>query len=321
MQGLNQDQLDRIAQIATPVRWGAGETMFREGDRDSVLYVVEEGRVAIEVTMPGRGRVILLTVVRARLFGWSSLFHQRPKTAAARTIEPTRALALDAAQAPRVVRRRPPARLRFDATDPRGGLRTVESHTDAVDGHLQSLTRGLSQVGSAARNNGGYPRCRQRKESPQRGGRSSSSKPDLGQIIDRLWQEGYTVVGPTIAQGAIVFDEVRALDQLPIGWTDEQEGGTYRLKRRDDGAYFGYAVGPHSWKKYLFPSRSTLFSIEATADSFVVHPSPEPVPVCVPGGPLVRPARHRDPGPGLLARAPMSTRITRRVGSRPSSSR
>ncbi len=128
------------------------------------------------------------------------------------------------------------------------------------------------------------------------------SKPDLGQIIDRLWREGYTVVGPTIAQGAIVFDEVRALEQLPIGWTDEQEGGTYRLKRRDDGAYFGYAVGPHSWKKYLFPSRTTLFSIETTVDSFVVHPSPEPVhQVCVPGSPVVRPARHRDSGPGLPA--------------------
>jgi hypothetical protein len=76
------------------------------------------------------------------------------------------------------------------------------------------------------------------------------NKPDLARIIDRLWREGYTVVGPTISQGAIIFDELRTLDQLPIGWTDEQEGGTYRLDRRDDGAYFGYAVGPHSWKKY-----------------------------------------------------------------------
>ncbi len=102
-------------------------------------------------------------------------------------------------------------------------------------------------------------------------------KPELGRLIELLWQGGYTVVGPTIAQGAIVFDEVRRLDQLPIGWTDEQEGGTYRLKRRDDGAYFGYAVGPHSWKKYLFPSRLTLFSIETGDHSFNVHPGPEPV--------------------------------------------
>ena len=85
-------------------------------------------------------------------------------------------------------------------------------------------------------------------------------------------------MGPTLGDGAIVFDELNSLEQLPIGWTDEQERGTYRLRRRDDDSYFGYAVGPHSWKKYLFPSRLTLFSIEMTADSFAIRPAPEPVP-------------------------------------------
>ncbi len=103
-------------------------------------------------------------------------------------------------------------------------------------------------------------------------------KPDLGRLIDRLWQEGYTVIGPRIAQETIVLDELRSLDQLPIGWTDEQDGGTYRLKRRGDNAYFGYAVGPHSWKKYLFPARLTLYSIRKGGESFTVVPSPEPVP-------------------------------------------
>jgi ferredoxin len=103
-------------------------------------------------------------------------------------------------------------------------------------------------------------------------------KPELGRLIDRLWAEGYTVVGPSVAQGAIVFDELRSLDALPIGWTDEQEGGYYRLRRREDGAYFGYAVGPHSWKKYLFPPRLSLFSIESAGGSFTVHPSAEPMP-------------------------------------------
>jgi len=103
-------------------------------------------------------------------------------------------------------------------------------------------------------------------------------KPSLGKVIDRLWTEGYTVVGPTISQGAIVFDEIRHLQQLPIGWTDEQDGGKYRLKRRSDDAYFGYAVGPHSWKQYLFPSRLTLFSIEKTQDGFQVHADRTPTP-------------------------------------------
>jgi hypothetical protein len=103
------------------------------------------------------------------------------------------------------------------------------------------------------------------------------NKPDLGSVIDRLWQAGYTVIGPTIAQGAIIFDEVRRLDQLPVGWTDEQEGGMYRLRRREDGAYFGYAVGPHSWKKYLFPPRLPLFTLPKTQDGFQVRPSEEQV--------------------------------------------
>ena len=96
MQGLDPDQLNRISEIATSVEWGSGETVFREGDRDPILYVVVKGHVAIEVTIPGRGRVILLTVGPGEVFGWSSLFHSRPKTAAARTTEATKALALDA---------------------------------------------------------------------------------------------------------------------------------------------------------------------------------------------------------------------------------
>jgi CRP/FNR family cyclic AMP-dependent transcriptional regulator len=96
--GLDAGQLERLAQIATPVSWSTGTTIFREGDRDSVLYVVEEGRIAIEITVPGRGRVNILTVGPGEVFGWSSLFYQRPKTASARTIEATMAFALDAAK-------------------------------------------------------------------------------------------------------------------------------------------------------------------------------------------------------------------------------
>ena len=103
-------------------------------------------------------------------------------------------------------------------------------------------------------------------------------KPVLGAIIDRLWRDGYTVVGPTLAGSAIVIDQVRAIDDLPIGWTDEQEAGMYRLRRREDRAYFGYAVGPHSWKQYLFPPKTTLYSIEFHADAMTVKPNVDPVP-------------------------------------------
>ncbi len=76
---------------------------------------------------------------------------------------------------------------------------------------------------------------------------------DFDGLIGALQQRGYEIMGPRIRDGAIVYDEIRSAADFPEGWTDEQEKSRYRLKRRSDKALFGYAVGPHSWKKFLFP--------------------------------------------------------------------
>jgi hypothetical protein len=81
----------------------------------------------------------------------------------------------------------------------------------------------------------------------------------LQALIATLRSAGYRVIGPTLRAGAIVPGEVAAIDDLPAGWTDEQQGGQYRLRRRDDDALFGYAAGPQSWKQFLFPPRSLLW--------------------------------------------------------------
>lgn len=83
-------------------------------------------------------------------------------------------------------------------------------------------------------------------------------KQDFPLLLSALASAGYTVVGPTISQNAIIYDEIKSVHQLPIGWTDHQEPGKYRLLKRDDEAYFGYVVGPHSWKKYLFPAKAKM---------------------------------------------------------------
>jgi ferredoxin len=81
----------------------------------------------------------------------------------------------------------------------------------------------------------------------------------LDGLIEALQRRGYTVVGPTVQDQAIVYDELSSGDDLPAGWTDEQDGGTYRLRRREDQALFGYVVGPRSWKGFLHPPKLTLF--------------------------------------------------------------
>ncbi|WP_018867912.1 MULTISPECIES: sulfite reductase subunit A [unclassified Thioalkalivibrio] len=92
-------------------------------------------------------------------------------------------------------------------------------------------------------------------------------------LIRLLASDGYEVVGPTRRDGAIVYDRVQGLDDLPAGWGDEHAPGHYRLRERDDAALFGYVVGPHSWKKYLFPPQETLFRLTRQADgSFTTEP-------------------------------------------------
>jgi ferredoxin len=93
---------------------------------------------------------------------------------------------------------------------------------------------------------------------------------DFDAVCLALSARGYELVGPTIRDGAIVYDRITSSAELPVGWTDEQSGGVYRLKPRNDRALFGYAVGPHSWKKYLLPPRLTLWGAQREADGFVV---------------------------------------------------
>jgi sulfhydrogenase subunit beta (sulfur reductase) len=96
----------------------------------------------------------------------------------------------------------------------------------------------------------------------------------LQALFDALKHRGYRLVGPILRDGAIVYDDIASVGDLPKGWTDDQDGGHYRLRRRDDEALFGYAVGPHSWKKFLLPATQRLWSAERTEHGVAVTPEP-----------------------------------------------
>ncbi len=101
---------------------------------------------------------------------------------------------------------------------------------------------------------------------------------DPAPLIDALRSQGWRVVGPKLGQGAVVYDEIESVTDLPKGLTDEQEGGRYRLKEGDPDRWFDTVVGPQNWKKFLFPSRQKLWSAERTEDGFSVQPHVEDWP-------------------------------------------
>jgi formate hydrogenlyase subunit 6/NADH:ubiquinone oxidoreductase subunit I len=97
---------------------------------------------------------------------------------------------------------------------------------------------------------------------------------DFQHLLSALASRGYRIVGPTVRDGAIVYEEIHDAADLPEGWTDRQDGGAYRLERRNDAALFGYTVGPHSWKKFLFPPRTRLWQADRQPQGFTLRPEP-----------------------------------------------
>ncbi len=95
----------------------------------------------------------------------------------------------------------------------------------------------------------------------------------LQALVDVLRERGYTVLGPTVRDGAIVPAPVTSVDDLPRGWGDEQDGALYRLTQRDDDALFGFAAGAQSFKPVLFPAEQLMWRARRTDDGFETEPA------------------------------------------------
>lgn len=82
----------RLAGMAKQVRFAVDQVIFREGDDHSVLYLLEEGMVAIELEVPGHV-LRVQTLHDGDIFDWSALLPHAGKHFQARALEPVTALA------------------------------------------------------------------------------------------------------------------------------------------------------------------------------------------------------------------------------------
>jgi CRP/FNR family transcriptional regulator, cyclic AMP receptor protein len=95
---LSREHFETFIGLSTERRWPAGHVIFREGERDDRLYLVLEGRVALEIHVPARGRVTILTIGPDEIFGWSAAVPGvQTRTASARAVQATYGIACDAA--------------------------------------------------------------------------------------------------------------------------------------------------------------------------------------------------------------------------------
>ena len=80
---------------ASNVRFEAGEYIFREGEVANQFYLIRHGRVAVEVSTPERGPVIVQSLGEGEVLGWSWMMPPYRWHFDARAVELTRAIALD----------------------------------------------------------------------------------------------------------------------------------------------------------------------------------------------------------------------------------
>jgi sulfhydrogenase subunit beta (sulfur reductase) len=127
-------------------------------------------------------------------------------------------------------------------------------------------------------------------------------KNNLQNLIDALKRGGYRCIGPTVKDGAIVYEEIEDSSQLPLGVSVVQRPGRYDLQEESQtgepsslnseeannpvssrNRYFAWANGPQNLKPLVFASREKIWSVVKNADGTLkfeaVQPPVQPIAV------------------------------------------
>jgi ferredoxin len=98
----------------------------------------------------------------------------------------------------------------------------------------------------------------------------------LQQLIDQLRQSGYQCLGPVQSDGAIQLQTVTSLQEFPIGISNTQEPGSYRLQQTGHDRLFAWNHGPQALKPLCFAPQEVLWDETKTAEAGVQFTRKQP---------------------------------------------
>lgn len=81
----------------------------------------------------------------------------------------------------------------------------------------------------------------------------------ISTLFSVLEQAGYRVYGPQMRDGAIQFGPLKGVESLPVGVTNDQQPGHYRLHTGDSQRLFDWNHGPQGLKPLCFAPREVLW--------------------------------------------------------------
>jgi CRP-like cAMP-binding protein len=130
--GFTDDELQRIADIARVEIYEKGSVLFTESSAAEDLYIIELGKVAMEMSLagtPGMGKQATVeTMTKGGGCGWSALSGTPVYTLTARAIEPVRAIAIDGTRLYNLLKE-----------DPYLGYRVMSRMATAISARLRNI--------------------------------------------------------------------------------------------------------------------------------------------------------------------------------------
>jgi CRP/FNR family transcriptional regulator, cyclic AMP receptor protein len=91
---LGEEELARVAEVAVPRQFVAGEVVFREGDESNTCYVVRSGRARAVREHPDGRSITLANFGPGDIFGELAMFDDERRSATIETLEDTEAIAI-----------------------------------------------------------------------------------------------------------------------------------------------------------------------------------------------------------------------------------
>lgn len=83
---LSQNQLEKIEAIANIITYNRGDILISEGGRDRDLYLIAEGKVSVNLLLPGSldKMEAIISMRSGQMFGEFSLLDSSPRSASVR---------------------------------------------------------------------------------------------------------------------------------------------------------------------------------------------------------------------------------------------
>lgn len=79
--------LERVSELLSSRKYDPGDTLFLEGVRHDELHIVASGHVRLDMRVPGKGRIPILTAGPGDVLAWSAVIGDHVMTSSATALE------------------------------------------------------------------------------------------------------------------------------------------------------------------------------------------------------------------------------------------